>query len=99
MNSQFEQFDTDRLNAISITEVARRLGDSVRRVGVNHVTLCPWHDDHHPSLSLVEGTGKNYAHCFSCNRGGDVIGFTMQHEGWTFQETCQWLSLVYMLSL
>lgn len=92
MNTRHEQFDTDRLRAISITEVARRLGDNVRRVGANHVTLCPWHDDHHPSLSLVEGTGKNYCHCFSCDKGGDVIAFTMQHEQWTFQEACQWLS-------
>lgn len=95
MNTQHEQFDTVRLNAISITEVARRLGDNVRRVGVNHVALCPWHDDHHPSLSLVEGTGKNYCHCFSCGHGGDVIAFTMQHEGWTFQEACQWLSATF----
>lgn len=92
MNTQHEHFDTDRLRAISITEVARRLGDNVRRVGANHVTLCPWHDDHHPSLSLVEGTGKNYCHCFSCDRGGDVIAYSMQHELWTFQEACQWLS-------
>ena len=98
MNTQHEQFDTVRLNAISISEVARRLGDTVRRVGVNHVTICPWHDDHHPSLSLVEGTGKNYCHCFSCNKGGDVISFTMQHEGWTFQEACQWLSYTFGIS-
>lgn len=98
MNSQQERFDKDHLNAISISEVARRLGDNVRRVGVNHVTSCPWHDDHHPSLSLVEGTGKNYCHCFACNKGGDVISFTMQHEGWTFQEACQWLSSTFGIS-
>ena len=92
MNTQHEHFDTDRLRAISISEVARRLGGKVRRVGVNHVTLCPWHEDHHPSLSLVEGTGKNYCHCFSCGQGGDVIAFAMQHEQWSFQEACQWLS-------
>jgi hypothetical protein len=95
MNTQHEQFDTLRLNAISISEVARRLGDTVHRVGVNHVSLCPWHDDHHPSLSLVEGTGKNYCHCFSCGKGGDVISFVMQHEGWTFQDACQWLSSTF----
>lgn len=95
MNTQYEHFDTDRIRAISITEVARRLGNNVRRAGANHVTHCPWHDDHHPSLSLVEGTGKNYCHCFSCNKGGDVIAFTMQHEQWTFQEACQWLSSTF----
>ena len=92
MNTQHEHYDKERLNAISIAEVARLLGDTVRKVGVNHVTYCPWHDDEHPSLSLVEGKGKNYCHCFACDKGGDVIGFTMQHEGWTFQEACQWLS-------
>lgn len=92
MNTQHEHFDTDRLRAISISEVARRLGAKVRRVGANHVTLCPWHNDHHPSLSLVEGTGKNYCHCFSCGQGGDVISYAMQREQWTFQEACQWLS-------
>lgn len=95
MNTQHEHFDKDRLNAISISEVARRLGDSVRKVGVNHVTSCPWHDDEHPSLSLVEGKGKNYCHCFACDKGGDVIAYTMQHEGWSFQEACQWLSQTF----
>ena len=92
MNTQHEHYDKERLNAISISEVARRLGDTVRKVGVNHVTNCPWHNDEHPSLSLVEGKGKNYCHCFACDKGGDVISFTMQHVGWTFQEACQWLS-------
>ena len=95
MNSQYEQFDKDRLNAISISEVARRLGDNIRKVGVNHVTCCPWHDDEHPSLSLVESKGKNYCHCFACDKGGDVIAYTMQHESWTFQEACQWLSQTF----
>ena len=98
MNTQQEQFNTDRIRNISISEVARRLGNKVRKAGVNHVTLCPWHDDHHPSLSLVEGSGKNYCHCFSCNKGGDVISFTMQHEGWSFQEACLWLSNEFGIS-
>lgn len=98
MNTQHEHFDKDRLNAISITEVARRLGDNVRKVGVNHVTSCPWHEDEHPSLSLVERKGENYCHCFACDKGGDVIAYTMQHEGWTFQEACQWLSQTFGIS-
>lgn len=98
MNNQHEHFDTIRLNAIPIAEVARRLGNNVRKVGVNHVTLCPWHEDHHPSLSLVEGTGKNYCHCFSCGKGGSVIDFVMQHEEWSFKETCQWLSNEFGIS-
>lgn len=98
MNTQHEHFDTLRLNAIPITEVARRLGCKLRRVGANYVTLCPWHEDHRPSLSLVEGTGKNYCHCFSCGKGGSVIDFTMQHEEWSFQDACRWLSNEFCIS-
>lgn len=98
MNTQHELFDTASLNAISISAVARRLGDKVRKVGVNHVTYCPWHDDEHPSLSLVETKNKNYCHCFACGKGGDVISFTMQHEQWSFQEACQWLSSTFGIS-
>jgi len=92
MNSLHEQYNTERLNAISITEVARHLGDHLKREGVSYKTLCPWHADHQPSLSFDVRTGNNYCHCFSCNKGGDVIAYVMQHEGWTFQQACQWLS-------
>lgn len=94
-SSEHEHYDTCRLRAISITEVARRLGDKLRREGIRYRTLCPWHDDHSPSLSFDERTGKNYCHCFACGKGGDVIAYTMQHEQWTFQEACQWLSATF----
>lgn len=92
MNTQHEHFDCARLNAIAITEVARRLGAKVKRAGRQHTTLCPWHDDHKPSLSLVEATNANYCHCFSCGRGGDVVSYVMAREHWSFQEACRWLS-------
>ena len=92
MNGQFEHFDTHRLNAISIVEVARRLGDSLKQTGTVYKTLCPWHDDSNPSLTLYERTDENHCHCFSCGKGGSVISYVMQHEQWTFQEACRWLS-------
>ena len=98
MNTQYEHYDTIRLKAISITEVARRLGESIKKAGAQYVGICPWHDDHHPSLSFVTGTDKNYCHCFSCGKGGDVISYTMAHEGWTFQDACQWLSSTFGIS-
>ena len=98
MNSRHEHFDTQRLNAISISEVARRLGDNLKRTGTLQKTRCPWHDDQHPSLVLYERTNENRCHCFSCGKGGSVIDYVMQHEGWTFQEACQWLSTEFGIS-
>ena len=87
-----EYYDTDRLNDLSIMEVARRLGDSMKREGSVYKTLCPWHEDSHPSLTFYERTGESRCHCFACGNGGDVISYVMQHEKWTFQVACQWLS-------
>lgn len=98
MNSLHEHYDTNRIRAISITEVARRLGDSLKREGAVYKTLCPWHDDKHPSLTFYERTNENHCHCFSCGQGGDVIAYVMQHEQWSFQEACQWLSNEFGIS-
>lgn len=95
METNYEHFDTERLRAIPITEVARRLGDELKREGSVCKTLCPWHDDHDPSLTLYERTGENHCHCFSCGHGGDTIAYVMQHEGWTFQKACRWLSATF----
>ena len=98
MNSQKEHFDLDRLKAISIVEVARRLGDSLKREGVIEKTTCPWHKDTRPSLALYHRTDENHCYCFSCRNGGSVIDFVMQHENWSFQETCEWLSREFGIS-
>lgn len=99
MNTQvYEHFDARRLNAISILEVARRLGCCLQRAGSVYKTRCPWHDDRHPSLTLYARTDENRCHCFSCNQGGSVIDFVMQHEQWSFQKACQWLSNDFCIS-
>lgn len=91
MIMQHEHYDTSRLNAISIVEVAQRLGE-IRRAGAVYKTRCPWHEDKRPSLTLYERTDENRCHCFACGKGGSVIDYVMQYGNWSFQEACQWLS-------
>ena len=95
MSERNEHFDIERLNAIPISGVARRLGVELQRSGSSYRALCPWHDDHRPSLHFDERTGKNRCKCFACGKGGDVIAYAMQQENWTFREVCQWLSQQY----
>ena len=90
-----ERYDLDRLKAIPISEVAQRLGMQVWRAGVSRKALCPWHNDHHPSLGLVTGTGKNFCYCYTCGKGGSTIDLAMQVGGWSFQNACQWLSATF----
>ena len=45
-------------------------------VGRSGMALCPFHEDHHPSLKL----SKRY-YCFGCGESGDVIDFTAKYLG------------------
>ena len=64
-----------------IEQVAARYG-TLHRSGVNYKMLCPFHDDHHPSLGIH--VGGQYFKCHACGAGGDVIGLVMGFEHCSF---------------
>lgn len=90
----YDCYDVEKLKAIPIKNVASQFG-RLKYSGSTCMTLCPWHDDHHPSLSLVERNGKNYCHCFSCDEGGDVIDYVKAVKNTDFRGACEWLSNQY----
>lgn len=53
--------------------------------GDNFVTLCPLHDEKHPSFFVVPS--KQRFHCFGCHKGGDVFRFIQDYEGISFLES------------
>ena len=74
------------LRALPIEGVAQRLGLSVSR----HKSLCPFHDDRHPSLHY--SIAKNTYKCFVCDAHGGPIDLVMHHLRKSFVEACQWLA-------
>ena len=54
----------DILSKTSITKYIETNWSSLRKIGSNYITLCPFHDDKKPSLSISEE--KGLYHCFSC---------------------------------
>mgnify|MGYP001613547045 FL=1 len=50
--------------------------------------LCPFHDDHHPSLWIKNG----FAWCFVCQRGWDQIAFVMERDSRRFLDAVRWLA-------
>lgn len=52
--------------------------------GKNYVAVCPFHDDHSPSL--VISPDKQIFNCFTCRTGGNVFSFVMKYENVTFPE-------------
>ena len=74
------------LRALPIEGVAQRLGLSVSR----HKSLCPFHDDRHPSLHF--NVAKNTYKCFVCDAHGGPIDLVMHHLRKSFVEACEWLA-------
>jgi len=54
----------------------------LNRVGSTFMSICPFHADSQPSLSVDLEKGLWY--CFGCNKGGDVFNFIMEMEDCSF---------------
>ena len=75
-----------QLRDLPIEGVAERLGLEVRQ----HKALCPFHNDHHPSLSF--NPRRNTFRCFVCDAHGGTIDLVMRSLHKDFKEACEWLS-------
>jgi DNA primase len=56
---------------------------------VRHKALCPFHDDHHASLSF--SMRRNTFRCFACGAHGGTIDLVMRYLHKDFKEACRWL--------
>ena len=81
-----ERFEIDKLRSLPIEGVAERLGLIVKK----HKSLCPYHDDSHPSLSF--SVSKNTFRCYVCGAHGGTIDLAMKVLNKPFIEACQWLA-------
>ncbi len=81
-----DRFELQKLRDLPIEEVAERLGLLVTR----HKCLCPFHDDHHASLSFHQG--RNTYRCFVCGASGGTIDLVMRYKNVSFKEAIQTLS-------
>ena len=80
-----DKFQLQKLRDLPIEGVAERLGLQV----VRHKCLCPFHDDHHASLSF--SPSRNTFRCFACGASGGTIDLAMRCLGKDFLEACRWL--------
>ena len=84
-----EKYEIQKLRDLPIERVAEQMGIKVER----HKALCPFHDDHHASLSF--NTRKNSCRCYVC-MGNSVgtIDLVMRYLGKDFLSACRWLAEV-----
>ncbi len=63
---------------------------SLRRVGSKYKALCPFHDDHNPSLEV--NPERQSFKCWSCGVGGDIFDFVKNKEHVDFPEALRMLA-------
>ena len=80
-----DKFELQKLRDLPIEGVAERLGLQVTR----HKCLCPFHDDHHASLSF--SVRRNSYRCFVCGASGGPIDLVMKYLNKPFLDACRWL--------
>jgi DNA primase len=83
--------ELERLKAeVSLERLAEAKGVQLRRHGADLLGLCPFHDDHEPSL--VISPARNLWHCLgACQAGGSVIDWVMRTEGVSFRHAVELL--------
>ncbi len=83
--------ELERLKAeVSVQRLAEARGVELRRHGADLIGLCPFHEDHEPSL--VISPRKNLWHCLgACQAGGSVVDWVMRAEGVSFRHAVELL--------
>ena len=83
-------------NSIDIVDVISKYVPLVAR-GKNYFGVCPFHDDHSPSMSVSKD--KQIYKCFSCGATGNVFNFVMDYENVSFPEALKILSDITGISI
>lgn len=79
-------FDNNILKVQQANDIVDLVSEHVNltRKGKEMVGLCPFHDDHSPSMFV--SPAKQIFKCFACGAGGDVFKFVQMRENLTFPQ-------------
>jgi DNA primase catalytic core len=75
---------------VALERLVEASGVELKRLGKNLVGLCPFHDDHDPSLIVTPAT--NLWHCPPCGLGGSPIDWVMKRNGVSFRHAVELLN-------
>lgn len=80
--NNFHKADEIRDKADIVTIISEYV--KLEKKGNDYIGLCPFHDDKSPSMHV--SPSKKIFKCFSCNTGGNVIGFVQKYKKISYLE-------------
>lgn len=69
----------------------------LKKKGVNYQACCPFHKEKTPSFFVSPARGT--WHCFGCGKGGNAVGFLMEHETMSYPEAVRHLGKKYGITV
>jgi DNA primase len=89
--ARIPEHEIERLKGeVSVQRLAEARGVKLERRGADLVGLCPFHEDHNPSLVITPS--KNLWNCLgACGGGGSVIDWVMKSHGVSFPHAVELL--------
>ncbi len=89
--ARIPEAEIERLKAeVSVQRLAEAQGIRLERHGTDLRGLCPFHEDHNPSLVITPA--KNLWNCLgACGKGGSVIDWVMKSKGVSFRHAVELL--------
>lgn len=84
---------------IEISRIEEVVSDfvTIKKRGANYVGLCPFHNEKTPSFHV--SPSKGIFKCFGCGKSGNVVGFIMDHERYSFTEAIEFLAGKYHIEI
>ncbi len=84
--------DDDKQRVRDASNIVDIVGQHValRPRGREFVGLCPFHDDHTPSMAVIPH--KDIFYCHACGTGGDVFSFVQKFHRMEFRQALEYLA-------
>jgi len=75
------------------------VGDFVnlKKRGANLIGLCPFHNEKTPSFTV--SPAKGLFKCFGCGKGGNSVGFIMEHEHLSYPDALKHLARKFQIEV
>lgn len=70
---------------------------TLKKKGVTYEGCCPFHNEKTPSFKV--SPAKGIWKCFGCGKGGNVIGFVMEHESMSYPEAIKFIAGKYGITI
>jgi hypothetical protein len=81
---------TDQIKSIDLAALLESEGISLHRQGNKYLGLCPFHDDHNPSMSVFT---DNHLKCWACGVYFDALGYVCERHGLTIKQGLRYLGI------